>query len=51
VTLLSLWAGVGIRPERSDLLDGPLADGTSPAAALATDGTAAWTADDAATAP
>ena len=50
-TLLSPWAGEGLRPERSDLLDGPLADGISPAAALAMDGTAAWTADDAATAP
>jgi hypothetical protein len=50
-TLLSPWAGAGIRQDDSDLLDGPLADGTSPAAALAADGSAAWTADDAATAP
>jgi hypothetical protein len=51
VTLLSPWAGAGTRPEGSDLPDGPLADGTSPAAALATDGIATGTADDAATAP
>jgi sugar lactone lactonase YvrE len=51
VTLLGPWAGAGIRQEGRDLPDGPLADGTSPAAALATDGIAAWTADDAATAP
>jgi hypothetical protein len=48
VSLLSPWAGAGIRPERSDLLDGPLTDGTGPAAALATDGIGAGMADDAA---
>jgi hypothetical protein len=37
-----------MRQEGSDLLDGPPADGTSPAAALATDGIAAWLVDDAA---
>jgi sugar lactone lactonase YvrE len=51
VTLLSPWAGAGIRQEGSDLLDGPLADGTRPAAALATDGIAAGMEDAAATAP
>jgi len=48
VTLLSPWAGTGIRQASSDRLDGPLADGTSPAVALAADGIGAWIADDAA---
>jgi hypothetical protein len=48
VTLLSPWASEGIRQDGSDLLDGPLAYCTGPAAALATDGIAAWMADDAA---
>jgi WD40 repeat protein len=51
VTLLSPWASAGSRLEDTDLLDSPLADGSSPSAVLATDGTAAWTAEDAATAP
>jgi hypothetical protein len=50
-SLLSPWAGEGTRPEGSDLPDGPLADATGTAAALAMDGIAAWTAADAATAP
>jgi hypothetical protein len=48
VTLLSPWAGAGMRQEGSDLPDGPLADGTSPAAVLAMDGIAAGMEDDAA---
>jgi hypothetical protein len=51
VTLLSPWAGEGMRQEGSDLPDGPLAGGTSLAAAVATDGITTWTADDAAIAP
>jgi glucose/arabinose dehydrogenase len=46
LAMLSPWAGEGIRQESSDALDGSLADGTSQAAALATDGTAPWAGDD-----